>query len=326
MNGNIASEYIMFSQNAIKKYLTLILGHHFDQDIYDDLINAYINTRYYNLYPKKFERLEENIVYYLKVSIQDIKDDIKFKDKAKYMFQMFKYILYFDGVVECDSVRKLISEIKKYRIIELKLPGSDFEVKLYNLLQNDLISKQQFLDSFDDKNFTVNYVKIKEHIFDCILEHNLKFSKIYSDYAIKKVFNSKAINEQKSFVSYPLVCVKALKDVIKGNYTKKYLIDYVFTIANKERKNKKLLNYIDNDIIKEKIVLKIDYDSYLADKEKVYELTKRGFKVSLKIKKDFKFDEDSIKLLKLFSYLIVDDDKFYEQIKDKYDVLFIPNS
>ncbi len=326
MNCNIASEYILYSQNAIKKYLMMILEHYFDQDIYDDLINAYINTRYYNLYPKVDERLENNIVYYLKKSLQDIKDDAKFRKRAKYMFQMFKYIFCFDGVVECDSVRKLISEIKKFRMLELKLVDGDFEVKFYNLLEHDVISKKEFLESFDDKNFTMNYLKIKDQIFDCVLEHNLKFSKLYSDYAIAKVFNSKVINEQKTFVSYPLVAVKALQDVIKGNFTKTYLIDYVFSIAGKPKKNKKLLNYIDNDIIKEKVVLKIDYADYKTDREKVYELTRRGFKVALKIDKTFVFNEETMKILTLFSYLITNDSKLYDQIKEKFNTLFIPNS
>ena len=323
---NIASEYIFFSQKAIKKYLILILDRYFDEDVYDDLINAYINTRYYNLYPKVSERFEENIVYYLKKSLQEKKDDEKLKEKAKYMFQMFKYILYFDGVVECDSVRKLISEIKRFRIIELKLTNSDFEAKLYNVLEKDLISKKEFLDSFIDKNFNVNYVKVKDQVFNCVLEHNLKFSKLYSDYAIEKVFNSKAISEQKLFVSYPLVCVKALSDVIKGNYEKTYLLDYIFSITDKPKKNKKLLTYIDNDIIREKLILKLGYDDYISGKDKVYELTKGGFKVALEIDKTFDFNEENKKLLRLFSYLIVNDSAFYDEIKEKYNVLYIPAS
>lgn len=323
---NIASEYILFSQKAIKKYLILILDHYFDEDIYDDLINAYVNTRYYNLYPKVADRLEENIVYYLKKSLQDKKDDEKFKEKAKYMFQMFKYILYFDAVLECDSVRKIITEIKRFRIIELKLTNADFEAKLYNVLEKDLISKKEFLESFEDKNFTVNYIKVKDQVFNTVLEHNLKFSKLYSDYAISKVFNSKAINEQKLFVSYPMVCVRALNDVIKGVYDKSYIIDYVFSIADKPKKNKKLLTYIDNDIIREKLILKIKYSDYISDKNKVYDLTKSGFKIALEIDKKFEFNEENVKLLKLFSCLVVSDSEFYDTIKDKYNVLYIPNS
>ena len=326
MNYDIATEYISYSQNAIKRYLQLILEHYFDQDIYDDLINAYINTRYYNLYPVVSEKFEENIVYYLKKSLQKVKDDVKFKDKAKYMFQMFKYILVFDGVVECDSARRIINEIKKVRIVYLKLVDSDFEAKLYNMLEKDLIAKKEFLESFEDKNFTMNCVKVKDQMFYCVLEHNLKFSKLYSDYAISKVFNSKSINEQKLFVTYPLAAVRALQDIIKGNFTKIYIVDYVFSLASKPKKNERLLKYINNDIIKEKLVLKLSYEDFLPNKEKVYELTRNGFKVALKIDKTFEFNEENIKLLKLFAFMVTDDEQIYDRVKVNYDIIYIPNS
>ncbi len=326
MNYDIATEYISYSQAAIKRYLELILEHYFDQDIYDDLINAYINTRYYNLYPKVYDRFEENIVYYLKKSLQKVKDDVKFKEKAKYMFQMFKYVFAFDGVVECDSVREVISEIKRVRLTLLKLIDSNFEAKFYNMLEKDLTSKKEFLESFNDKNFTMNYLKVKEDIFYCVLDHNLKFSKLYSDYAINKVFNSKSISEQKLFVSYPLVAVRALQDIIKGNFAKTYIVDYAFSITGKPKKNQRLLKYIDNDIIKEKIVLKLGYDDFLSNKDKVYELTRSGFKVALKIDKTFVFNEENIKLLRLFTFIITDDNLIYDQAKDSYNILFIPNS
>lgn len=326
MSVNVASDYIDYSQNAIKKYLMLVLDHYFDQDIYDDLINAYINTRYYNLYPRVSESLEENIVYYLKKSVQNVVDDEKFRDKARYMFKMFKYILTFDGVLECDSVRKLINEIKRFRLIELKLNDSGFESKLYTLLENDLIAKKTYLESFDDKNFNVKYLKVKNQIFYCILEHNLKFSKLYSEYAIEKVFSSKTIIEQKSFVAYSLVAVKALQDVIKGNFVKTYIVDYPFSLISKPKKNQRLLKIIDNDIMKEKIVLRMNYKDYLANHDQVYEFTRSGFKIALEIDKDFEFNDENKKLLKLFAFVITSDAKFYDEIDASYKAIYIPNS
>ena len=326
MSVNVASDYIDYSQKKNKKYLMLILDHHFDQDIYDDLINAYINTRYYNLYPSVSDKLEENIVYYLKKSVQNVVSDEKFRDKARYMFKMFKYILTFDGVLECDSVRKLINEIKRFRLIELKLNDSGFESKLYTLLEDDLIAKKTYLDSFDDKNFSVKYLKVKDQVFYCILEHNLKFSKLYSEYAIEKVFSSKTISEQKTFVAYSLIAVKALQDIIKGNFTKTYLVDYVFSLMDKPKKNQRLLKIIDNDIMKEKIVLKMDYKDYFANHDQVYELTRNGFKIALEIDKDFEFNDENKKLLKLFAFVITSDANFYDSIKDSYDAIYIPNS
>ena len=319
---NIASEYIDFSRNSIKKYLMLILDHYFDQDIYDDMINAYINTRYYNLYPVMDEKFEANIVYYLKKSVKDI--DEKFKDKARYMFKMFKYILYFDGAFECDSVRKLISEIKMFRLIELKISDGNFESKLYNMLEEDLLAKKNFLESFSDKNFSMKYLKIKDQIFYCTLEHNLKFSKLYSDYAIEKVFSNKVISEQKLFVSYSLACVRALEDVIKGNFDKVYILDYVFSLVSKPKNNHRLLKTIDNDIIKEKLVLKIKYSDYVANHEAVYELTRNGFKIALEIDSSFEFNDENNKILKIFAYVITSDSKLYDSNHD-FEIIYLPS-
>lgn len=319
---NIASEYIDFSRNSIKKYLMLILDHYFDQDIYDDMINAYVNTRYYNLYPVMDEKFEANIVYYLKKSVKDI--DEKFKDKARYMFKMFKYILYFDGAFECDSVRKLISEIKMFRLIELKISDGNFESKLYNMLEEDLLAKKNFLESFSDKNFSMKYLKLKDQVFYCTLEHNLKFSKLYSDYAIEKVFCNKVISEQKLFVSYSLACIRALEDVIKGNFDKVYILDYVFSLVSKPKKNQRLLKTIDNDIIKEKLVLKIKYSDYVANHDAVYDLTRNGFKIALEIDSSFEFNDENSKILKIFAYIITSDSKLYDSNHD-FEIIYLPS-
>ena len=319
---NIASEYISFSQNSIKKYLMLILDHYYDQSIFDDMINAYINTRYYNLYPVMDEKFEANIVYYLKKSVKDI--DEKFKDKARYMFKMFKYILYFDGAFECDSVRKLISEIKMFRLIELKISDGNFESKLYNMLEEDLLAKKNFLESFSDKNFSMKYLKLKDQVFYCTLEHNLKFSKLYSDYAIEKVFSNKVISEQKLFVSYSLACIRALEDVIKGNFDKVYILDYVFSLVSKPKKNQRLLKTIDNDIIKEKLVLKIKYSDYVANHDAVYDLTRNGFKIALEIDSSFEFNDENSKILKIFAYIITSDSKLYDSNHD-FEIIYLPS-
>lgn len=324
MSCNIVNEYISFSKKTMKKYLELILEHYFDRDIYDELINAYINTRYYNLYEKVDNHFETNIVHYLKLSLVDIKDDSKYHKKAKYMFSMFKYILYFDNVRECPSVKNLIKEIDEFRKKELNIDEEDFVTKFYDELKGDLLAKEEFIKKFEDKNFTVNYVKINRHqIYDCALEQNLKISKFYSEYALDKIFNNKEIKEQKLFVLYPLVTVKILQDIIKGNFKKNYLVDYPITLKDKPKKQKRILNIIDNDIVKEKISLKINYSEYKESKEEVYKLTRNGFKIALIL--DENINEEMRILFKIFSYIITNNQDIYEKLKDDNKVLYIPN-
>ena len=325
MSCNIVNEYVSYSKKSIKKYLQVILERYFDQDIYDDLINAYINTRYYNMYDAVDKRFEVNIAYYLKKSIEDIKDDSKYKKKASAMFYLFKYILYFDNVRECNSVRKLISEIDLYRREKLGLVDEEFEVNFYNLLKDDLTAKQNFIDSFDNKNFFINYIKInKEGVFDARLDYKLKFSKLYSEYAINKVFNSKDIKEQRLFVTYPLVTVKILQDIIKGNFKKEYLVPYSLSLKDKPKKKKRILNIIDNDIVKEKLILKISYDDYINNKDEIYEFTRNGFRIAIEIDSKIELTEELLVLFKIFSYLICDDVDIYNNLKDKYNLLYIP--
>ena len=94
MSCNIVNEYIDFSRKAIKKYVKMILERYYDQDLFDDVINAYINTRYYDMYQNVDDRFKVNIVYYLKKALEKVKDDDTYKNKARYMFHTFKYILY----------------------------------------------------------------------------------------------------------------------------------------------------------------------------------------------------------------------------------------
>ena len=153
----------------------------------------------------------------------------------------------------------------------------------------------------------------------------MKFSKLYSDYAIKKVLNSKEIREQNLFVTYSYVGVKILQDIIKGIFKKQYLVDYVLSLKDKPKKKKRLLNMIDNDITKEKLALKITYQDYLENKEEIYELTREGFHIALILDETFAFNEETKKLLKVFTFLITSHQALYDVLKESFEVLYIPS-
>lgn len=324
MSCNVVNEYVSFSKKAIKKYLQLTLDKNFDLDIYDDLINAYINTRYYNLYEPVNKNFEINIVYYLKKSLEHVKDEKRYKNKSSIMFQMFKYILYFDNVLECESALSLIDEVVKFREETVGIKEPDFKEKLYSLLKSDLTAKTEFIEGLSDKNFSVNYIKLNsDQLFDCKLEHNLKFPKLYSEYAINKVFDNKEIREQRLFVLYSLVTVKILCDIIKGNFKKTYFVDYSINLKDKPKKKKRLLNIINNDIVKEKLSLKVNYHEYIENKEEVYDLTRNAYSVAIVLDKNVEVTEQLCQLLTIFSYVLTDDVNIYEKLKNKYTVLYI---
>ena len=128
---------------------------------------------------------------------------------------------------------------------------------------------------------------------------------------------------QALFVSYSLACVRALEDVIKGNFNNVYILDYVFSLVSKPKKNQRLLKTIDNDIIKEKLVLKIKYSDYISNHDWVYDLTRRGFKIALEIDSSFEFSEENNKLFKIFAFIITSDRKLYDS--SQYEIIYIPS-
>ena len=82
---------------------------------------------------------------------------------------------------------------------------------------------------------------------------------------------------------------------------------------------------IDNDITKEKLALKITYQDYLENKEEIYELTREGFHIALILDETFAFNEETKKLLKVFTFLITSHQALYDVLKESFEVLYIPS-
>ena len=52
MSCNVVGNYIKMIKKNIKSYIELIMGDMFDSYVFDELLNFYINERYYNSYDK----------------------------------------------------------------------------------------------------------------------------------------------------------------------------------------------------------------------------------------------------------------------------------
>ena len=52
MSCNVVGNYIKMIKKNIKSYIELIMGDMFDSYVFDELLNVYINARYYNAYEK----------------------------------------------------------------------------------------------------------------------------------------------------------------------------------------------------------------------------------------------------------------------------------
>ena len=302
----VVEEYIEFSKKNILKYLKLILEKYYDKEIVESLVETYINIRYYNI-DQKTKNLEKNINYYLKQKVTEILDEKE--EKIKIIFYTFKYILYFDNVKEYESLKNIIEEIVEYRK-SISLENDEFKEEITKLIKENEKRKQKYLEAFKSDHFLLDQIKTnKKNVYFVELKNNIKFNKIYSSYSINKVYNSGLVNEQKDFIIYYQISIEILKNAIIGNFNQEYIVDFPLSILEKKQKTIRLFSIVNNEMIKNSLILKFTYSSYLENKDQINEWIKEGYKVAIIIDEKYNYEEQQKMWLEIFNYIIVDQEK-----------------
>lgn len=321
MTINIMDEYIKLTEEQIKEYMKLVLGKDFKQSYCELFTERYINIRYLNYYENEFyESTRRKILEHLKMVEEEIIiNNIIDREIIEIMKVFFYYVLYFDNVVYCKDLRKKISQIAKVkkRIFNNE-ENNDFEENLYQTIEKYNKQKEELLQRFNSEKF---YIKLTNYpdrlkVYRVNLKYrNIKFPLEYSDFAINKAFQMGLIGEDKLVVEYYLIVLQVLKDILKLNFKKKYVVEFAGSLLKKTKKIKSILNSINNSAIQDKISLKIKYEEFLKNKEVVYELMKEGFKITVILDNSFEVNFKNIESLKMFEFVIINRNlKQYEEI------------
>ena len=325
MTINLANEYIELTKKEIIEYLKLVFGNKFIRK-YCDIYIKYIDIRYYNFYDYDTSRtLRKKILDNLRDLAEELViDDIQNRTIIDNMCLFFYYVLYFDNVIISKDIEKTIEKIEKLRKRVLEIEDESFTKELYRIVKEYKTKKEKLLGKIESDEFFIkltNYPK-KLNVYRVNLKYNLKFPLIYSEFAINKAFNTGLINEDRLLIEYYLVAKKALEDVLKQNFTRQYVLEFTDKLLNKPNKLKNLLNIIDNTAIKDKVSIKIKYEFFIENKEKIYELIKEGFKITLILDNSFKVNYKTIDTLEVFKYVILNKDlkNYNEIIKYKQNI------
>lgn len=321
MTINIMDKYIEITRKQINEYMKLVFGRKFNKKYCDAYTEKYINIRYYNYYDEDIHStIRRKIVYYIKqeqesLAINNIDDRILIEQMRIFYY----YLVYFDNVTCCKDLRKTAEKIDKLRNKMLNKKEEGFAEKLYNTMQEYIQAKQDFIEKFESTDF---YIKISNYpdrlnVYRINLKNNIKFPKVYSEFALKKAFETGIINEDKLLVEYYLTSIQILKDIIKQNFRRVYVVEFATTLLKKTKKIKNLLHIISNSAIQEKICIKIRYENFAKNREKIYELMKQGYNIALILDDSFEVNYKNIESLRLFKYIILNKHlDNYEEIKN----------
>lgn len=326
MTYNVLGEYIKITTKEINDYMKLIFENKYIKRISDKYIEAYLNVRFYNFYPKDDNlTFRKNFLNVIKLAEQNIAQenpkDIKLIEN---MGLFYYYILYFDKISYRKDINENIEKLYKLRAKILKKYDEDFKDKFYSTYEKYLKIKEDFINKFEDENF---YLKITDYegisnTHKVMLKYNIKFPMIYSNIAIQKVFDTGIILEDKLNVEYYLVAADVIQDILRGHFKRQYVVEFAPTILLKPKKMKSILNIINNPAAQDKISLKVKYEDFITYKEQIYELMRQGFRFAIIVDDTMDSSYSTLSKLNVFSYIIINKKlKNYDEIMENRVIL-----
>lgn len=298
-------KYLDFEMKNISLFAKEILANYYDEELFNSMLKTYIDNRYYNYYESSSKDIIDTIFNHLnKETVKLLTGvDEETSKKISEMYMVFNYILWFDDVVNVSdkTLMRFVSDYRKELFGVSDLVSKDVITKLIHESDEE---KKKIIDEYKSDDF---YLEIcttsKDNIVDVFLNHKLTFPKLYSDYAINRVFTTGDISEDKLFVEYNLVSIDILNDLIGCIYDKYYMIEFAPTMFDNKEKLSKLMSITDNDCFKNKVMFKVNYESYAKYANNIKDMMRNGYMFSLFIEEKLK--EEDLILLDIFNYIVV---------------------
>lgn len=293
---NIAQDYIDFIQKKYKKILAIKLGKNYVAKTTTLFLKDYINVRYYENIDLQQVDLKETILERLG-DLKLLLSRSKNTNSLDKIITCFDIIFYLDNVnrdVNINSCLLNLEDQEKQEIIEIFKEVEQKRNKYFSLSEDS---------KFKLEEQTLGIIK---KIKLTSLSYDIKFSKLFSDYAIEKAYNYGIIDEDKLYVEYTMVAMKILMDKFNNENIPHYIIEFNTNLLGKNKKLLKLLNIIDNPLIKEHVSIKISYSDYLKYMDSIQELIKKDFHISIVMDNEFICDKAHLEQLVLFSKILID--------------------
>ena len=312
MDYNIIDKYINYVKGEYYTFFKLILGNKYQKQMCTPFIDRYIHVRYYNetnyFHEKDFiNRLNRELVDVFNANYSEEDEDI-----LKNIVALFGYLVYFDDVGFIEDMSLLIDTLvddDDIKINHENVIGKEIK-KWYNNFKK---SKEKFNDTVMSKDFTLIEKRLNRKLYQLLLEHNVKISNLYSEYAIDRAYNSGVINEDKLYITCILGSLLVLNNAINLDFSRYYVIDMVSSLFEKGKKFNRLFSLLDNMLAKKFISIRIDYSDYKKNKDKINKLINEGYSFGVIIDSEF---DGNVNELVLFTCIYIDSDSEYNSLLD----------
>lgn len=312
MSCNLIKEYVDFNKNNFTEYTKQMMGKYFDEAVFNKYIEKYTNVRYYNSEPEVRATLEFNLNHYLNQIYESDKNVI-----SEFILKLFRLYYYIDNVIDFNYEKDLsnfVATLNSIREEKVGINEPEFIERFTKLLQDNKKRQTDFLNNFNTHEFYLDYKQVpNKDLFNVKLNYEIQIPKLYSRYAIRKVWETTIISENKLKIKFYLLNQQILKDILDGVYNKYYLVDFETSLLSKENDLKKTLEIFNNDIGKELITIKITFEDFISNKEIILSLIKEGYQFAVIIDEKYINSNGNKNIIDIFKYIIVANQNYLQE-------------
>ena len=268
-----------------------------------DYIEQYMNFKYFGIESDRVD-IKKNMASYSKqLKSKFIRDERKVKTIDAYS-KAFEFIHNIESKTGSINYRKEILAFKEFDDEVL----DKMEYDISNIVNYSAECLNEILDKLDTNTFKDQYNKIvgQKNLYGVVLEHNISFSKVYSDYIVDKTYTEGIVAEDKIAVLLNILLCKITKDIMKHDYDSKYIVYVPNALYGKEKKLDKIISTIDNDYAKSHVFFLTSVSNMLVNEDDVKRLSKKGYHFALSFNKPVKFNNEDMGYIYLADYYFID--------------------
>ena len=290
--------------------------------IKDNFLKIYIDGKYYNFCGDiNVEYNGRNMNVRLETALKDASlkmlksykgTDNKYSEKVKKYTNIFILLIHLEHtylVIDDNKIKK-----QTYKNKMIKYIGTEVDPKTINEMISKILKIQKtyksaikvVLEKLETTLFELNYNALSiKNIYAVELNHNINFSKVYSDYIVDKTYSDGIVAEDKIEVLLTLLLIQIVKDMLNADFNKKYIFYLPESLYTKTNKLDKIFNLFADEYAKNNIIVLAQYEELSRNKKVIKTLIKDGYKFAVDLKAS-KVNTKDQGVIEAMEYIFID--------------------
>lgn len=323
---NIIEKIMFMKEEEIKEIIDVLNNDETlktnEATIRENFLKVYIDGKYYNYcgdvnVEYNGRNMNTRIENALKESAEKMikaykGTDNKYSETVKKYTNIFTLIMYLEHTYLVIDDTKIKKQTYKNKMV--KLIGTEVDPKTMNSMISNILKIQrtyksvikESIEKLETSLFELNYNNLSiKNVYAVELNHNINFSKVYSDYIVDKTYYDGIVAEDKIEVLLTLLLVQVVKDMLNADFNKKYIFYIPESLYTKSNKLDKIFNLFGDEYAKNNIIVLAQYEELSKNKKIIKSLIKDGYRFAVDLKTSAVKSKDQ-GIVEAMEYIFVD--------------------